>query len=89
MLSRHPTDQELVETFNRVLEDILSGETGGCPTDTGLDWQTFQILNLLAAQKNPTAEDIRACRIEFGRMLDGTHALEDMERDLREWDELT
>ena len=46
----------------------------GCP-ETPIS--TFDILNLLARQpgkKNPV--EIRACRIEFARMLDGTHARE-------------
>jgi len=89
MLSRHPTDEELVVIFNGVLERIVSGELAGCPTETGLDWQTSEMLNLLARQRVKYPTDISACRIEFARMLDGTHAREDQERDLREFEKLT
>jgi hypothetical protein len=76
-----PTEADLIKTFNGILDDIVSGRADGCPTCTGLDPETVDILNLLGRQPNPkTPSDIAACRTEFGRMLDGTHA--------REWDEL-
>ena len=44
-------------------------------TDTGLDQQKFDIPNLLARQPGKTNPvDLRACRTEFARMFDGTHA---------------
>jgi len=86
---RPPTEAELRHTFNEVLDGILSGQLTGCPTDTGLDHRTEDILNLLARQpgrKRPS--DIAACLIEFERMLDGTHAREDAAADDTEWAEL-
>lgn len=84
-----PTEAELVATFNGILDDIVSGKAVGCPTDTGLDPETVDILNLLARQPNPKRPvDIAACRTEFGRMLDGTHALEWDERENEEWAKL-
>ena len=88
---RYPpsTRAELVRTFNGVLDDIVSGRTVGCPTDTGLDPETVDILNLLGRQPDPKRPvDIAACRTEFGRMLDGTHAAEWEERENAEWTKL-
>ena len=65
-------------TFRQVIAGIIDG--GDCPSDTGLDQQTVDILRLLARQpgkKSPA--DIEACWIEFARMLDGTHARENDE----------
>lgn len=89
MLERPPTEAELVAVFNAILDDIVNGKPGGCPTDTGLDPETVDILNLLARQPSPKRPvDIAACRTEFGRMLDGTHAQEaDAEEDA-EWSKL-
>ena len=85
----HPTQAELVRTFNGVLDGIVNGTTVGCPTDTGLDPQTVDILNLLAAQPNPKRPvDIAACRTEFARMLDGTHDVEDDEAESAAWAKL-
>ena len=85
----HPSNAELVRTFNGVLDGIVNGTTVGCPTDTGLDPQTVDILNLLARQPDPKlAVDIAACRTEFGRMLDGTHDREDDEEESAEWEKL-
>lgn len=79
---------ELIATFNALLDDIAEGRRRTVPTCTGLDWQTVRVLNQLAAQPKKRAVDVMACRIEFGRMLDGTHAAEDRERDDAEWDYL-
>lgn len=85
MLARPSTVAEIRQTFNKVLKGIVAGKLGGCPTDTGLDQPTYDILNLLARQPHPKrATDIVACRTEFARMLDGTHARE----DAQEWQEL-
>lgn len=89
MLSRHLTDDELKVVFNEILDGIVGGRMRSVPTDTGLDQQTVFILNLLAAQRVKRPADIRACRIEFARMLDGTHAIEAQERDDAEWAELS
>lgn len=65
-------------SFNDVLDRIVAGELERVPSDTGIDQQTIDVLNLLAAQPDPkTPADIEACRIEFGRQLDGTHAEEE------------
>lgn len=78
MLLKPPTIPELRITFNQVLNNIVAGNLAGCPSDTGLDQQTCDILNSLAAQPGKKkAVDILACRTEFVRMLDGTHARED------------
>lgn len=82
------TEAELVDTFNTLLGEIVEGQRRSVPTCTGLDWQTLRVLNQLAAQPKKKAVDIMACRIEFGRMLDGTHAAEDKARDDAEWDYL-
>ena len=84
-----PTDDQLIATFNGVLDDIVNGRALGCPTCTGLDPETVSILNLLGQQPNPkTAAGIAACRTEFGRMLDGTHAKEWDEQENAEWAKL-
>lgn len=86
MRLRPPTEAELVASFNRVLDGIVAGVWGRCPSDTGLDDETIDILNLLAEQPDPkTPADIAACRTEFGRMLDGTHAIEAQQREDEEW----
>ena len=88
-LLREPTEGEIVNEFNRILDAIVAGTEFGCPTDTGIDDETKQILDLLARQPDPKRPaDIEACRIEFARQLDGTHAEEAVERDAAEWDEL-
>ncbi len=68
---------DVVASFNRTLDSIVAGELTRVPSDTGLDQQTIDILNLLAAQQEKLPTDIAACRAEFGRQLDGTHAEED------------
>lgn len=79
----------LVKDFNWVLNGIIKGEMLSVPTETSLDEQTTDVLNLLAQQPNPKRPaDIRACRIEFARQLDGTHYREDQQADAEEWDEL-
>ena len=78
MLVRPPTVEQLSKTFTQVLDDIVAGKLGGCPTDTGLDEQTCRILDSLAAQPGKKkAVDILACRTEFAYMLNGTNARED------------
>lgn len=78
MLLKPPTIDELRNTFSQVLQDIVDGKLGGCPSDTGLDDQCMRILNSLARQPGKKkAIDILACRTEFAYMLDGTHARED------------
>lgn len=86
----HPlTDAQITANFNAVLDGIVSGALGGCPTDTGLDDETISILNLLARQPFPkTVADIAACRTEFGRQLDGTHEREWEAEEEAEWAEL-
>lgn len=79
-------DSDIINNFNEILEDIVEGRRTAVPTCTLLDRQTIRILNILAAQRKKTAKDIMACRVEFGRMLDGTHAVEDQIRDDAEWD---
>ena len=80
---------ELTEIFNEILDGIIEKGWDSCPSDTGLDDETREILNSLAAQPNPKRPvDIQACRTEFGRMLDGTHAREAAEQDDAEWDQL-
>ena len=79
---------ELGATFDRLLRDIIMGQRHTVPTCTGLDWQTIGALNRLAAQPDRTASAVAACRAEFGRMLDGTHAAQDQDRDNAEWDQL-
>lgn len=84
-----PTEAELVATFNAVLEDIITGKSEGCPSCTGLDPETVAILNLLGRQPNPKLPvDIQACRTEFSRMLDGTHAIEWEAQEEAEWAKL-
>jgi hypothetical protein len=81
-----PTEAELIVTFNGILEDIVNGKAAGCPTCTGLDPETVDILNLLGQQPDPKLPaDIQACRTEFSRMLDGTHAAEAEAREEAEW----
>ena len=74
----HPvTDDEITANFNDVLDAIVAGSLERCPSDTGIDDETQDVLNLLAAQPNPKSPaDIAACRTEFGRQLDGTHDIE-------------
>ncbi len=75
--------------FEWVLDGIVGETLGGCPTDTALDYQTSDILNLLAAQTGrKKATDIVSCRTEFARQLDGTHDREDAEQDERDWAEI-
>ena len=84
-----PTEADLVAEFNTILEDIVSGKAVGCPTCTGLDPETVAILNLLGQQPNPKLPvDIQACRTEFSRMLDGTHAAEFEQQESEEWAKL-
>jgi len=76
-LARRPSTEEIVLEFNRILDAIVAGTEFGCPTDTGIDDDTRSVLNLLARQPDPKrAIDIQACRVEFGRQLDSTHAEE-------------
>lgn len=83
------TDAQITANFNRVLDGIVSGELHGCPTDNGIDMETAEILNLLAAQPDPKSPaDIVACRTEFGRQMDGTHDREWEEREAEEWSKL-
>lgn len=78
------TSEELTTTFNDVLDRIVRGDLQRVPSDTGIDQQTIDVLNALAAQPDRTLPtDIAACRIEFGRQLDGTHAEEDSEAMLK------
>jgi hypothetical protein len=63
-----------MRTFNRFLDDIVKGNRRWVPTCTGLDGPTIAALNDLGAQKKKRPVDIAACRVEFARMLDGTHA---------------
>lgn len=89
MWMHEPTDAELHKVFTGVLDGIVSGDLTFCPTDTGLDEQTVHILNLLAAQPDPKRPaDIEACRTEFDRMLDGTHARETDAEEAAAWDAL-
>jgi hypothetical protein len=67
---------DLIAAFNRVLDDIVAGTITSVPDDTGIDPETVEILELLAAQPEKTTADIAACRSEFGRQLDGTHDAE-------------
>ena len=67
---------DLIDAFNRILDDIVAGRISGVPDDTGLDEQTIEVLELLAAQPDKIAADIAACRVEFARQLDGTHDVE-------------
>ena len=83
------TDAEIVEILNRVLDAIVEGREEWCPSDTGLDDETRDMLNLRGQQPLPKRPvDIQACRTEFARQLDGTHDREAEERDLEEWMEL-
>lgn len=75
--------QDITASFNRTLDRILDGTYTRVPSETGLDQQTIDALNSLAAQPDKTPSDIEACRIEFGRQLDGTHAEEDDAEVLR------
>ena len=89
MLLREPTDAELADTFNRMLDAIVAGHRIGCPSGTGLDEQTTDILNSLARQPMPKRpSDIAACRIEFARMLDGTHHAEYLAEEDDAWSKL-
>ena len=81
-----PTQAETVKEFNAVLDDIVAGKLVRCPTCTALDNQTTEILNLLALQPKKLPADIRACRIEFARQLDGTHAREAAEEEDAYWE---
>jgi len=77
---------ELRATFNRILDAIVAGQLNGCPSNSGLDQQTVVMLNTLAGLPVPKrARDVHAVRVEFGRMLDGTHAREANEAELEEW----
>jgi hypothetical protein len=81
-LHGRPTDDELRATFASVLDQIVTGAERGCPSDTGLDMATTDVLDALGAQPNPkSASDILACRTEFARQLDGTHAREARARE--------
>jgi hypothetical protein len=73
---RAEVPQDITASFNSVLDSIVAGELERVPSETGLDQQTIDILNLLAAQREKLPTDIAACRAEFGRQLDGTHAEE-------------
>lgn len=74
------TEDELRDAFTDTLDRIVAGEYFGCPTDTGLDVETADSLDALARHpKSPAAR--MACRTEFVRMLDGTHAREARERE--------
>ena len=89
MLMRPLTDEELRQVFTGVLDGIVNGTTQFCPTDTGLDEQTVSMLNRLGAQPDPKRPvDIAACRTEFARMLDGTHADEDDAEEAAAWSKL-
>jgi hypothetical protein len=80
MLLRPLTDEELRVSFTIALDGIVAGKWSACPSGTGLDDQTISVINALASQPDPkTPADIAACRTEFARQLDGTHAREDAE----------
>ena len=87
MYLKPPTREAIIKEFNTVLKGITDEKLVRVPTCTGLDRQTTDVLNLLAQQPNPKRPaDIRACRIEFARQLDGTHAREDYEEEEAFWD---
>ena len=46
----YDTVEQLQKTFNKILDAIVSGDLTACPTDTGLDDQMMDLLDLLAAQ---------------------------------------
>jgi hypothetical protein len=77
---------DLRKTFNRILDAVVAGKINGCPSDSGLDQETVTMLNTLAALPIPKrARDVHAVRVEFGRMLDGTHAREADAASLEAW----
>lgn len=77
MLFPTPSKAELRRTFTAILDEIVAGSEWGCPTDSGMDDETANALDALAAQPNPKPPTaIRDCRIVFARQLDGTHRRE-------------
>jgi hypothetical protein len=74
------TQPEIIDQFNTLLDDMVDGRITHCPNETDIDQQTQDVLNLLGGAPMPKLPaDIQACRIEFGRQLDGTHAAEEEE----------
>lgn len=76
MLMRRPTTSELRATFDKVLTGVRDGSLKGCPSDTGLDDQTVTALDRMAQGKATAVQ----ARVEFARMLDGTHARQARQR---------
>jgi hypothetical protein len=80
------SNSDIRKTFNAILDDIIAGKINGCPSDSGLDRETVTMLDTLAALPIPKlARDIHAVRVEFGRMLDGSHAREADQAELEAW----
>lgn len=80
-----PPNNELRENFRGILDGILAGKLGGCPTSLGMDLETFQALDELAQLHTrglDTTAAIYDARAEFERQLDGTHARAEEQRTL-------
>jgi hypothetical protein len=69
-----PTEAEIIDNFEHVLASIIYGTLFGVPTDLGIDQQTEDSLDVLAAAPDKTVELINAARAEFAAQLDGMHA---------------
>jgi hypothetical protein len=78
----HPAEADLESAFNWVLCGVVAGSMFLCPSDSGLDLQTADVLDLLGRQEGEKyPADIAACRTAFARMRDGTHAREGRVRE--------
>lgn len=73
------TNADLGAVFDAVLAQILTGALPGCPTETGLDFETVDALNAVAAavaKNGDVTAGAQTAVNELEKMFDGTHARE-------------
>lgn len=76
--TRFSTTRELKQHFDKALKGAV--ELGLIPpSETGLDWETEQVIIAVAKAYPHTSEKLVAkAKAEFVKQLDGTHAREAM-----------
>lgn len=74
MLGEPSTRRSLQKTFGRVLNGILDGTIQSAPEGNGLDEQTNDALNELAAHRKQPATYTLAAYEAFAGQLSGAHA---------------
>lgn len=87
MRINHPTDDELRENFEEMLQSVRRG--GGLWSDSGLDMETEEALWAIArAYTNVPDELVDAARAAFAGQLDGSHARAHREKLERMFEEI-